>query len=272
MYRATVNFSNNLNDVIEQVYLYIAFADDGSTPDYGSIEVYDITNGATLDDDDFDASSKGIHMGLLSMTAGETRRFRITYYVEEENIQPSEAIVVLDDFGDMAQHEGENYYYLLAQYINKGSETFIGPIHIQFNFTLPQVISPESLDVWDDTNLRWLIRDDYAYTSSGITISQGVVGRVSPQSARTYEIYYLYAGEPEDTMKVVNDFLSSPVGVSLLGFELLGVHLVVAGFLAFGVGSYLGSDERKPWKERSWILWFCLILAFLVVMAWAGTA
>lgn len=268
-YEATVNFTNPLNDPIENVYLYIAFADDGETPDYGSLTVYDVTNTMTLTEGEhFDSSSKGIHMSVSSMNAGSSRQFRCTYYISEENIQPSDAIVVLEDFGDMREHLGKNYYYLRSSWINRNSESFLGPIYIQFNFTLPQSISRESIDIWDDIHLRYLYTDEFAYTPGGFIISQDAVGKVPSQSARTYDIYYLYAGDIE-VSNVVLGFLHDEIipFVPLIG-PVLGVHVAIFVLLIFGIVSYMISDERKPILHRTVWLSVSLIFIFLIFLAW----
>ena len=269
-YQATVNFTNPLNKVVEEVSFYIAFADDGNTPDYGGVEVYDVTNSMTLTEGEhYDSSAKGIEMGVGSLYSGESRKFRVTYYVEEENIQPKEAIVVIDDFGQMKKHEGENYYVLNAQWINRESETFIGPIYIQFNFTMPNIVSRESLDVWDDHNRQYLDRDEYAFTESGVIITQDVVGRVSPQGARTYDIYYLYTSE---TMleNVVFSFLDAPVIANVPGIgDLLGIHIVTIILLLIGITAILSG---KNYRDHLWVFASCMLFIFLCTMAWLSPA
>jgi hypothetical protein len=266
-YQATINFTNVLNDPLLQVYYYVAFADDGATPDYGGITVYDVTNGAELrEGENFDCSAKGIHMAVPSMSAGESRSFRITYYVAEENIQPSQAVIVLDDFGEMREHNGENYNYLYAQYVNRGSQTFIGPIEIQFNFTLPNFIAPESIDIWDDANLRYLERGQFSYNTYGISILQDAVGSVSPMGSRTYEIYYLYTSSGViEPLSQITSLLDTPI-FTLPGIgEVLGIHIIVGILMFIGIIAVMSG---KSYKDHLWVFASCLLFAFLSIMAW----
>ena len=265
-YEATVSFENVLNTTLYKVYLYIAFADDGITPDFGGITVYDVFNSMTLrQGEHYDSSAKGIHMGVNSIGAGETRSFQVTYTVGEETLQPSQAIIVLDDFGQMKSHKNKNYYYLRAQWTNTGNNTFIGPVIVQFNFTLPNLISPESIDIWDVSNLRWLNKNQYSYNPYGITISQDTVGQVSPMGARTYEIYYLYTSASYEPTSSVSGFLGTPI-FSIPGIgAMLGIHIVVAILLLIGVTAIMSG---KSYKDHLWVFSSCMIFIFLSVMAW----
>lgn len=269
-YQATVNFTNPLNKAIEEVSLYIAFADDGNTPDYGGVEVYDVTNSIYLTEGEhYDSSAIGIEMAVSSMNAGESREFQVTYYVSEENIQPKEAIVVLNDFGQLKSHEGKNYYYLGAQWINRNSDSFVGPIYIQFNFTIPNIISRESIDVWDDHNRRYLRRDQFAWTESGVIITQEVVGRVSPQGARSYDIYYLYTAETT-IENIVFSFLDAPVIANVPGVgDILGIHIISIILLLIGITAIFSG---KTYKDHLWVFASCMLFIFLCTMAWLSPA
>jgi hypothetical protein len=265
-YVATVTFTNVLSTTLREPVFYIAFADDNYTPDYGSIVVYDVSNSMTLrEGENYDSSAKGISMAVSSLSSEESRSFRVTYYVSEENIQPSEAVVVIDSFGQMKEYNDESYYYLSAQYINRGSETFIGPIHIQFNFSFPRPVSPESISIWDDYNVKYLNRNEFVFTTHGVTISQDVVGRVSSNGARTYEIYYLYASD-SDTVRDLSSFFDSAFisNIPVLG-SFLGIHLVITILLVIGIVAVLSG---KTYKDHIWIFASCLLFIFLSVLAW----
>ena len=263
-YTTTVNFSNSMDTTIYDVFLFISFAHD-ETPDYTTVEVTDVTNDAILSEGEhYDISAQGVHMSVSSMGAGSRRLFTVTYYAREEVRQPNDAIVVINSYDHSETYKDKSYYYLIGQWINRESESFIGSIHLQFNFTTTRVIAPESVEVWDETNIRYLYRDEFVFTpNGGVTITQDTVGVVSPQSERTYKVYYLYKTEEtvvDDFTEVTSSWIKSPLLNTPFG-AILGIHVI--GIITMGLGliSVAGKKNRKL-KDY----WFMLLMVFILFL------
>jgi len=274
-YVATVNFSNVLDEIIYDVYLYIAFAGD-ETPDYSMVSVRDVTNGVDLrEGEHYDISAQGIHMAVLSMDGNTERLFTVTYYIQEETRQPKDGVVVINNYDNTETHNSKNYYYLIGQWVNKDSETFIGTIDLQFNFSVsPKVIAVETIDVWDETNRQYLSRDEFVYTTGGITITQDAVGIITPQSERTYKVYYLYEDEDtviDDTVDSATNFLRDSFMGLPLGMSLQGIHIVLIILIGAGLISTTGKQD-KDWKKRFWFLIFMSFLALMFLLAYFNPA
>jgi hypothetical protein len=266
-YTATVEFSNPMNTTLKKVYLFIEFAND-TTPDYSTVTVRDVTNGVWLTQgENFDASASGTHMYIDSMSGLESRFFTVTYYGREIEEIPSDAITVISDYGQMKPYNNKNHYYLRAQWVNTRGNAFLGPIYIQFNFTTaPYEIAAESIAIYDNENVEYLNRNDFAYHGSGIIVSQEQVGRVSPQGARTFEIYYLYISEEtieQQIEELAVGFLHKPIfTIPILG-PFLGIHFINSIFGAVAIAGALAD-----YKKHKWVIALMVLFIWLFSMAY----
>ena len=260
-YEATINFNNINNISIYDVYLYIGFADD-SIPDVTTIGVYDVFNAASLDyGENFDASSTGIQLSLDVMLPSENRSFRCSYYPVAGAIQNRDAIAVINSYNKLEEHNGENYLSVDVQWTNTYSDLFIGPLYVQFNFSLlPDIIDPTSLDLFDENNMRYMTKNEYAFTGSGFTVGQDKMGEVNPGETRKFTLYYQF----------LSDSQNLPNGQNLLASEFVGpvlwIHVIVVLLVAVGAASILLSHDKS--YGRFGIALICLLLAFFAIMAY----
>ncbi len=240
-YSTTVQLVNPFvtNVTMKEVYVYMGYAND-TTPDYVTTKLYDVTNGVYVTvGQNFDCSASGIQFYLDSLTH-VNRSFTASYYGKETQILPSSAYVSVNGY-DMQTYNNLAYWHVNAQYVNHGTEAFIGSLGINFNFsTGDNIIAPQSLIVYDNEHSKYLskINGEFMYLGpGGLMISQGEVGTVVPNSARTFDVYWLYT-EPT-TMEILPSSLHIviiPSGVPFIGtldvFYLLVILLGVAGIVA----------------------------------------
>ena len=271
-YVATVNFSNIMANYYDDVYLFISFTDeeDENTPDYSRTTVYDETNKKYLvSGKHFDQSAAGVHFAIPTINGGNERKFTVTYYAGEESITPSEAVTVVNNFDLEETYNERSYYFIVAQWVNTRSGTFIGPIHIQFNFTFSRNVAPDSIEIWDETNRRYLTREDFIFNPTGVTITQEAVGRVEPQSERSYKIYYLYTDTTTPTIDIVTDETSNilkqtafPTPIGNVPYALV----IIIVLFALGLVSVVGKEKKK--LKDWWFMLIMLLFIFLVSMAY----
>jgi len=257
-YQATVEFNNPLNDTVWDCYYIIMFADD-DTPDYSTVVVHDQTNDVDLDEGEhYDCTADGIHLMNDYIAASGSRSYKCTYYSQTENIQSSDAITKVSIPDRMTVYDNQNYYYMDAQWTNDRSDPFIGQIHIKFDFEVtPGMISPSTIDIWDEINNRYLDDDEFTYTGTSIIISQESVGTVQSGSTRIYKIYYLNV---ETINSVADDFFESE-----FAGPILWIHVIDIVIGAIAIMSVYGS-KRENFKDKLWIFWLCLIALFFINM------
>ncbi len=260
-YDATVNFNNPNNVTIYDVYLYAGFAEDEEA-DSTTISVYDVMNSATLDyGENFDASVTGVQLSLDSMAANETRSFRYIYYAREKETQHSDAIISIDTYDQTETHNNQNYNYLDIQWTNTRSDVFIGPLYVQFNFSIyPRVFSLNSLDLWDENNMKYLTNTEYVYTGAGITISQEAMENVNPGTTRKFKFYYQYEEAGGDTLPEAPSILLSSFAGPVLWIHVISVTILLLGAAA----SYL--NERKTY-DRYVAIAVAIMIVFLISMS-----
>lgn len=260
-YEATVDVDNNLNTTYNETYIYIEYAND-STPDYNTIEAYDVTNGVYLvRGENFDSSASGAHFYIASIGAFDTRSFTLTYYAVDADIEPSDAVIVLNEYG-LEAYGGDDYYHSRGQWVNDGDANFIGTIVLDMNFnTGPYTIDMDSIIIYDDTNSIQLDREDFAFSGSTIHITQDAVGTVVPNGGRTYDVYFLFVDED-----VVDTTPSGWLIIPIYG-SFLVVHLLIAALLMIPALMGLEYAMINPRKRNAYIRRYGWIAVIFILMA-----
>jgi len=279
-YTATVDAFNPFSNAnITEVYIIIEYAND-TTPNFVTTRLYDVTNGVYLTrGENFFTTASGIHFYLDSIASNTTRSFTGSYYGTASSQMSSDAIVIIDDY-QIKQHtnteiaDGTNWYYVLAQWINLENEGFIGSIGIQFNFdTAPYIISSRSFDIYDRENGVYLDRDNFIWNGQSLTISQETIGTVQPNSARTFEIYFLFISEDEedDIVEQAENWLKQEAFLGLPWFAIIEIFL---GILALAVASSAYDKRRKfnwdAYKRQAWMSFIIALLMFILFFWYQG--
>jgi len=260
------------NITMKEVYVYMGYAND-TTPDYVTTKLYDVTNGRYVTmGQNFDCSASGIQFYLDSLTS-VNRSFTASYYGMDTQILPSTAYVSVDDY-NLVEYNGKSYWHLRAQWVNRNTEAFIGPLGIDFNFTTGEyVIAPQSIIVYDNEKSEVLskITGEFMYLGSGgLMISQTQVGTVSPNGARTFDVYWFFT-EPV-TMQLQPNSLHLvivPEGFPFIGTLdlfyalciILGAVAVIAGIIAY---------DNKTHKFNMKIGFVSILCAVLIILLYGG--
>lgn len=269
-YTATINVNNLLNSTIKQIYVYIELAND-TTPNIATARCYDVTNGLYLTSGTNFRVSNGIEFMLDSMAANTTRQFTCSYFGMPESKISSDAIIIVDDY-NLRMYNNKNYWHLYGQWVNTGSTTFIGNLFIQFNFDTvlsdgtKLVCSPRSFVVYDNENSRYLDRDEYVYLGNGLQISQDSIGSVNPNSARSFDVYFLFVEAEEETdipQEAKNWFKTSFYGQ----IEYFHIIMLILGIIAVACAdvAYGKRKTAKSFKKEAWI---AFIIGFIMFILW----
>ena len=154
--------------------------------------------------------------------------------------------------------------------MNHNPTTFIGSLSIAFNFsTKDSIIAPQSVEVFDNERSMFLSKISGQfnfYGSGGLMISQDQLGVVLPNSARTFDVYWLYTETP--TMSVTPSVLHLvlvPSGVPFIGtLDIFYLFVLTLGILAvvFGVLSY----DRTTHKPNIKIFFVSIICIVMIVI------
>ena len=274
-YIATVTISNPLNTTIRHVYIYIEL-DNGTTPDISTAKCYDVSNNVYLTSGTNFRVSNGIEFYLDSISALGSRQFTCSYYGLSTAQVPSDAITIVNDY-DLKMYDNKNYWHLSAQWVNTGSATFIGSLNIQFNFDtdytdangniIHQIISPRSFVVYDRENSRYLDRDEFVYLGNGLQICQATMGTVNPNSARAFDVYFLFV-EAEDQADVpaqAKSWLKTSFWGQIEYFHVLMVILGIVALASFDM-AYGKKRSAKTFKKEAWVGFIvCLIMFILFI-------
>jgi len=261
-YEATITITNPFkNNEIENVYCHMGFAND-STPDYGTVTFYDVTNGVYLTEgENFMTISSGIEWYLANISKNSSRSFTGEYTGETGAITPGTATITANDY-DSTTLNDEGFFYFTKVYINEDSSTFEGTVSIQFNFTTPYQIDSTSVKVQDETNDRYLDRDEFTFFGTGITIMKDTVGSVPKGSTRTYSVYFnLIKNEEEQAVDDAIGILKQPI-INIGGYSILVGHLLA---ITFGGAAAIMWDPKKGKKSYpTMILAFFAAIVFII--------
>jgi len=267
VYEATVDIENPMadtNNITKNIYVYMEFAND-TTPKYETTTFYDVTNGEYLTrGTNFDTSSGGIHWYLTSLAWNTTRSFRARYTAEEGVVTPSNAVTVVGSYSGSSLG-GESYWYIDADWQNGMGESFLGTLDVQFNFSTPYPIAPNSIYVYDEDNSRYLDRDEYSFHGGGITIIQSIIGTVKPGSTRNFGIYFLMTKpiEPQPSEVLINEG-SNPLKTNLIGEYPIGFVIAIIFSI---IGLIITVTNKKGVKNPIALLaWFFAFLLFVITL------
>jgi hypothetical protein len=273
-YTATVQLVNPFvtNTTMKEVYVYMGYAND-STPDYVTTKLYDVTNGVYVTvGQNFDCSASGIQFYLDSLT-NVSRSFTASYYGKDIQILPSTAYVSVNGF-DMVDYNNLSYWHVQAQYVNRDSETFIGSLGINFNFsTGDNIIAPQSFIVYDNERSIYLskINGEFMYMGpGGLTITQSQVGTVVPNGARTFDVYWLYT--KPTTMTILPSSLHLvlfPSGIPFIGtLDVFYALVIILGCL--GIIAAVLAYDMKTHKINIKIGFITILCAVIIVILYGG--
>lgn len=272
-YTATIGISNPLSAIINEVYVIVEFAND-TVPDYTTVRNYDVTNGVYLTrGQNFVTSADGVHFYLAGIAGNSTRRFTISYYGTTQADISSSAIVNVNAY-DLKMLNDKNYYHLTAQWVNTDSSNFLGTLFIKFNFSVyPYEIAPHSFAVFDHENSRFLNQNEFTFLGSGVIVEQDAIGTVYPNSARTFDVYFLFIEEEADSMLSSKGFLHTKIAFIWEGFYFEVIHLI--GFLIIFAGIVLPGKmylDKKPYKREVmkdlWVVPISSVVLFLMIIVY----
>lgn len=259
-YTSTNDVTNYLNATITDVYVTIQYAND-TIPLYNTVTVNDVTNGELLTaGENFFSTADGYNMQISAIAAESSRSYTATYYGTEETQQPDTDIVVVDE-RNLKKYNNESYWYVKGKWTNQETMSFLGTLHIKFNFDIaPETINQRSVIVYDETNNRELRNDEYTISNSGILITQDTLGQVAPGQTRTFEAYFQFTDtgeiEPSGTDYLLSQYIYGPIQV---------IHIVLLLIAAIAAAAI-----RSDWDKYKPLVFLLVFIAAMAVLMYYG--
>ena len=240
----TTNIVNNTLDLrMYRPHILITY-DDGTQPNLDRVYLQELPSGIYWDRSNYKVDGTGVSWELLNLSAGETKRYKVIYYTDNQTVRGT-AFITPEQAPQWFTYDGKRMRYIFGTFRNDDdTDGIVGNFYgtIEFLTGNSEEIDSSTVIVLDITSGTSNITGYSSFTGSEVKIPDYIEG-LPPGETVTIAVLYLTVDDPSYDLMLEPAWAGIPWSVWVLIVSL--ICLLGGMFLR----SRKGEDSQKSGKN-----------------------